>query len=178
MDEVVFHVDTDQAERFFAYAGYRARHLREPLTRAGGALTDHILRTFESEGASVGEPWDELSKRQLRWRAKHGYPAHPILQVTHTLIRAAISNRAKRIEGDALHYHLEHPVYAAAHQYGGWVDEKGHEHPPARPFVVVTEELDAEIEYRFSEWIDEVHAVARHYSKRFGVPGTPHPFDA
>lgn len=179
MEEVIWRVDTQEADRFFAYAGQRARNLRTPLERVGDLLLRHINLTFLTEGEWAGVVWPELSDSWFRRKAKLGYGNEPILQMTHNMIRAVLNHRNIEVHGDTLVYHVEHE-YAAAHQYGGWFDAKGNQHPPERPWLVLNEWFDREVEFRFSQWIDEIHATASYFAKRsgrgFGTPGAPHPF--
>lgn len=161
MERLVYRLDERQAEAFFTYAGFRARNLSEPLRRAGRRLLHHVNLTFATEGAWIGEEWPELDPTYAAHKLAD-VGAKPMLVYSGELRRDAISDRTLRIEqhgeGATLVYSLANRK-AAAHQYGGWVDEKGREHPPARPFFEVTPELVEGIETDFRIWLEEIKGV-------------------
>lgn len=162
MEELVYRLNTRQAEAFFQYAGFRARNLGEPLRRAGRRLLHHINLTFATEGGWAGEEWLPLSPRYAARKLRE-VGARPILVWSGTLRREAISEKRIRVvqhgDGASLVYDLEYPAYAAAHQYGGWMDEEGREHPPQRAFVQITDELVDLVEEDFRVWLDEIKGV-------------------
>jgi phage gpG-like protein len=167
VDDIVFRLDTDDAEAFFDYAGYKARNLTEPLNRAADTISAAIMDAFITEGASTGRPWAQLSKSRVGER--RGLE-HPILRWTDDLFDAATGADAFSIGhtgpySAALRYHVDLD-YAAAQQKGGWVDAGGNQHPPARPFVVFTAAVQREVQDHFREWLDDLRDRNRRRADR------------
>lgn len=171
MDRIIWRVDTSQAERYFEIAGYRARNMRDPLQESRAILLHHIAMTFETEGDWAGVEWPELNADYEAWKEKHR-PGRPKLVFDRELVNAAISRRTTHIEGnDTLRYELEVPAYADAHQDGAtWVQFNHKGQPvvhklPARPFVVETEALTAQIEAAFIAWLARTRSANRSRSR-------------
>ena len=169
MEELVYELHTAQAQAFFEYAGFRARNMGEPLRRAGRRLLHHINLTFATEGEWAAEFWPKLSEPYAT-RKREAVGERPMLVFEGTLRSRAISRRAIRVtqhaDGGELSYELDTPVYAPAHQYGGWWDDgnpktgrEPSQHPPARPFVGITDELVQLIEEDFRVWLNEIKGV-------------------
>lgn len=53
---VQYEVHTDQAERFFTLAGYRARNMETPFSRTAGLVRSIIFEQFETQGAVFPSP--------------------------------------------------------------------------------------------------------------------------
>jgi phage gpG-like protein len=157
INEVTYEVDLSDAERFFEYAGQHARSMRSPLLRSRWVLLDHIELAFDTQGSSIGSLWPDLSRSYKPQKEKKWGFIYPILVASGRMKRVATSERSARVRGNELIYHVNVP-YAGAHQYGGWTDEKGRQHPPQRSFFAKTPELVGEIEMVFYEWLEEVKA--------------------
>lgn len=163
-------VDTDEAERFFEYSGYRARDMREPLYDSGEKLISHIEDTFWEEGANVGNPWPEVSEDWRKAKDKKGGTAIFLLRFTDDLINAATSRKSLYWgTGDALIYEVDID-YADVHQEGASfvTPTGGYAEIPPRPFVVVTEELEMEVTDIFYDWLERLHNENARRSKGGG----------
>jgi hypothetical protein len=169
-DEVVYELDTDDAERFFEYAGYMARRIETPLHRVRRSLLERIEECFDQERSPDGVPWDDLAPSYKTEKESIYGHIYPMLVGDGTLRRKAISPRSTSIsnfggEGE-LDYYLD-VEYAAAQNFGGWWDSGGidshgdptpaRQHPPPRPFFDLAG-FDHIVEGIFFEWLEEIKA--------------------
>jgi phage gpG-like protein len=69
----------------------RARDMTPVWPEVVRVFREIVKRAFESEGASTGEPWQQLAESTQRDRQAHGFPpAHPILERTGALLRSLV----------------------------------------------------------------------------------------
>lgn len=180
MDDVIVRLDDADAEAWFEYAGYKARNLTVPLRQAADILLASVMRAFLTEGRSTGRQWKRLSESRIRER---GGSSHPILRWEDDLFDAATHPRAAHVRhvgahGARLLYSVD-VDYAAAHQFGGYQSvnlETGEvsEHPPPRPFVVVTRRMQQAWQQQVVEWLDDLKSRnARRADRPLALPFIP-----
>jgi phage gpG-like protein len=152
--DIHFRVDVDdkQAIAFFEYAGYKTRDAREPLRKvAMEVIYPGIVEQFEEEGARTGG-WQPLNKKYLKQKAKDGYGDKPILERTGEMKDALLDPEAFHVYKTKLTYRPNAPDRAVWHQQGR--DDENY--MPARPWLVITEEDNAQIRDIFTDWLDEL----------------------
>ncbi len=163
-DKLIWEYSDHEAQEFFAYAGYKARNLRTPLQRAGGALLHHINLTFATEGVHALAAWPPLSRGYARQKIKE-WGDRPMLVASGRMRSKAISRQRIRVVDDELVYSMTSPAFAVLHQDGGGEgvrkDGRSYQRPPRRAFVVITPSLVDSIEAVFVEWLDDLKGMNR-----------------
>lgn len=106
-DFVNFELDlSERGEDWFAYAGFRSRDMRDPLTQVGHSILSRVNATFATEGAALlGEEWEELSPGYAEWKEKVA-PGKPILQLSRELYREAIDDSNVKVHRTDLFYEV------------------------------------------------------------------------
>lgn len=182
MDEIVVRIDTAQAERFFAYAGVRARRMREPLRHSAGLLMSTIRLNFNTEGRATEGGWaplkvDRPGGKYGRWKRKN-FPGLPIGRLTGELNREALSERRLHFTPESVTY-LFDDTKAESFNYGFTSGGKGRQQEvPPRPFFPSDDVMIAEsVEDIFTDWIEDIHSIASKLGRASRYAGVPHPFD-
>lgn len=162
---IVHDWDAEEAESYFRYAGYRARNASEPLREAGRELRRRVDRAFATQGGSDGDPWQDLKKSyKPRKQRTYGH-TYPILHGRGGLRdKATLPSTTKTsssAEGGYLIYSVNHPhaEWQSTEQTITGQKKDGKQSTyikPARPFVVLTEEYQEEVEGMFSDWLDDI----------------------
>jgi len=75
-----------------------------------------VFKNFQTEGSRIGSKWQRLSPATIKQRQKKGYWPGKILQRTGQLKNSVISQA-----DDTTATVSTNLIYAAIHQYGGWI---------------------------------------------------------
>lgn len=75
-----------------------------------------VFKNFQTEGSRIGSKWQRLSPATIKQRQKKGYWPGKILQRTGQLKNSIISQADDTTAAVSTNL-----VYAAIHQYGGWI---------------------------------------------------------
>lgn len=148
----MFRVEWDikeAIERLTALAG-RLSDLRAPFRSVAKYLREQATpKTFQSEGARIGENWQPLSDSYGKWKAIH-YPGQPLLRRTDALFRSLTEeggDNISEVERESLVYGTRNPVAFYQQRGGGRL--------PRRKILDVTEEDRREIAARVRAHLDD-----------------------
>lgn len=155
IDHLVIRVDSELAERFFEYAGYRARHVRDPLNDLGDWFDDEVAAAFESEATPEGRPWQELSRKYEEWKVKtHGLLPKLVLDG----VLRPLAEKSTYVADDRLEYFVDLP-YAGIQHDGGVTDFNHRGDPiviPARRWTPRRHAVEAQADEVFTNWLEDI----------------------
>lgn len=163
-DKFEFKVHDAQLQAFFAYAGYKARDLREPFRKiAFEVLLPGIAEQFATEGERSGEFWEDLSTpydlyKELRWGPK------PILEASGAGKAALLNPGAFEIHAHSMRYSPDAPEYMDYHQTGT-------SKMPARPWLRITPDDELQMTDIFEDWLDDLRSANQRRGPVTGYSG-------
>lgn len=171
---IQYEVDDDQAQRFFDYAGYRARSMRTPFSRVAGRIRSIMFEQFDTQGAvfpSAGQDqWAPLNPSYLEGKIEDGYDER-IGRRTGEMRRQAlhIQYGTDYVELSINHFNEEGEDIAEEFHSGRpnevLVDSKGNPYmgggQPARPLWETTEEFKDEVQMIFWMWLADLKRFNR-----------------
>ncbi len=153
-----YEIDSDTAQRFFEYAGYRTRNMSEPFAQTR-TLTQHwINMQFDSEGGQMSGGWEPLTMPYLERKMQSPNLSENILEATGALKRDAA--RSVRSGSDwvevAIPTRSKDGEYSLVelHQEG----RDGDNAMPARPVWETTTEYLEEVQFIYWRWLDQVRS--------------------
>lgn len=128
----------------------RIQHLEPAFTEIGVAFRRHEAATFDSEGASVGHPWQALSPRYAAYKLRKVGPK-PILQFTHEMYASFTVLGAP---GNVQEIGPQFAVYGSSIRRGVYHQSRlPRTRLPRRPMLVVTPELQAAANSIVKRWV-------------------------
>lgn len=127
-----------------SFAAYGIRSFREPLTKS---VREVIIPSIRNNFAAEGRPsWEPLAPTTVLSRGASG----PILNRTGRLLKVATQfNIWTYTRDSATITGIDSRVKYAGYHQGGT------RKMPARPFVVLQDEDEEQIERIFAEWVDD-----------------------
>lgn len=169
MLSITIRIDDEQAQEYFAYAGYKIRDMRDPLRDVRDQVIRPAIReALDSEGESIGEVWPAYSEDYGTRKETSLYADEPMLTRTRTA-RAVLDNPAAyHITQTKLDYFI-FSDYMYYHQSGEAMGGK------QRRWLDITTDDEYQIQGIFEAWLDELALANRRrgnpeYGRTFGVP--------
>lgn len=111
--------------------------------RIGDTIADREARQWGTDGAAEGTPWRPLNPHYVRWKVQHHFDQRILRQRGD--LRASVVGRPMAIE----RYEGNSAVYGTDDDKAAWMKfgttRNGQEHVPARPFLVVNDELTSTV---------------------------------
>lgn len=150
-------VDDSRLQEFFAFAGYKARDLRDPLRESmDDVVIPAIREQIFSQGERSGQPYDPLNEEyELEKIDAVGF-AVPILVRSGQMLADLTADSSYRVFKDHAVYNPESD-YAHWHQTGGTT--KGR--PPRRVILNLIPEDEEHIQRIFEAWLAELRDANR-----------------
>lgn len=151
------HVDDSTLQRFFAFAGYKARDLRDPLRKSmDDVVIPAVKEQIGSQGSRSGQPYESLNADyEVEKVAAVGF-AEPILVRSGEMLKTLTNDTAYRVFRDHARYSPS-SGYAHWHQTGGYVEGR----PPQRVILNLMPEDYEHIQSIFEAWLAELRDANR-----------------
>lgn len=120
--------------------------LRPLMRNIAGIMADSVEENFEQQGRPK---WEGLKKSTIEQRVKRGYWPGKILQMRGELAASITSyyDENSAIIGT-------NKVYAAIHQFGGKAGRNKKVEIPARPYLKLGDEENAEILIQIKKYLE------------------------
>jgi hypothetical protein len=153
---VSWDIDSAEVDAYFAYAGYKARDMREPFSETAAMTLAMVEEQFLTEGAAMSGRWAPLSRKYAAEKEQQ-YPGQPILQRTGDMKHDALDPRSIRVTKDSMRYAPQHYTEDGYNLIQIHMDGRDNAKPmPARPIFEETSEWYDNIEDIFMEWLDDL----------------------
>lgn len=149
--------DSRELESWLAFAGFKARDLRDPLRKSlNEVVVPAIREQILSQGARSGDPYEGLNDDYEEEKMDAVGFTIPILVRSGQMLQDLTADTATRVFMDHAWYRPDND-YAHWHQTGGYVEGR----PPQRVILDLIPEDYEEIQSIFNAWLAELRDANR-----------------